>query len=986
MANLLQQYQEATLKAANSITPFNTGRTELNLTGFIDVTNQNDEPIFRRQKTSLKPTGAVTHLVVSNNQFILAMKNKTLFRIDLQHPERPDEVDVSEKTSGCKIYKIFLDPTGQHLLLSFSLREGEQTINAAYLPRSSKKHKFCNKMKNSQGIITAVGWNPLNTKDNTSGSILVGTNKGHIYETSLVSDDWNLPVFASNPEQYWKEVFDSGTATAITSLEFHRFPKSETKYYIFVTTSSRLFQFIGNVSTSTDLMLLNIFNNYTDTQCRFQEIPADLGYSQLDFYTNPTTGNPKNFAWMTGAGLLHGAIDCSGIVGPDSVIKDSTLMPYPLDSEDKSSKPLAIALIEFHVFILFSDRLKAVCMVNEKVVFEDTFADQNTRMLSLVKDPVKGKVWAFSDQAVFEYKVHNEAKNLWHFYLEKGEFELAKHYCKDNPINRDKVLSKQAEKLFNDQCYKESAALYGQTQLSFEEVTLKFLTMGETEGLKTYLLQRMAGLKPQDKAQLTMLVTWVTELYLNQLGKLRDMKQEATDESRVLRENLFKFLKDSKVTECVVNNKGTIYDLIASHGDQDSMIQFSYIMEDYDRVIQYHMHNGNYLEALKVLQEKGLVEMFYRYSPALMQAIPTETVNAWIRQDNKLNPNQLITSLLQCDQFKSRSEENEALRYLEFCVKKLRRPDRTIHNYLISLYVRLDPAKLMDYLKQQGQDENSVCYDLKYALRICSEFGLTQACVHIYATMGLYEEAVDLALKENIELAKENADRPEDDMELRKKLWLKIACHVVKEENDIKRVMEFLQECDLIKIEDVLPLFPDFVTIENFKDAICTSLEEYNQHIDMLQEEMNDATKSAEEIRAEIQMFRNRYAFISTEEKCATCSYPIMTQAFYVFPCHHMFHSECLLSEVIPNLTPAINRRVTEIQRQLATHATMRENTTAAADTVPLIALSSARDQLKLELDDLIAAECVYCGELMINSIDAPFVTTDECEELKSWE
>lgn len=38
-------------------------------------------------------------------------------------------------------------------------------------------------------------------------------------------------------------------------------------------------------------------------------------------------------------------------------------------------------------------------------------------------------------------------------------------------------------------------------------------------------------------------------------------------------------------------------------------------------------------------------------------------------------------------------------------------------------------------------------YKLDYALRICSHNGRTQSCVHIYSQMGLYEEAVDLALE-----------------------------------------------------------------------------------------------------------------------------------------------------------------------------------------------------------------------------------------------
>jgi hypothetical protein len=35
----------------------------------------------------------------------------------------------------------------------------------------------------------------------------------------------------------------------------------------------------------------------------------------------------------------------------------------------------------------------------------------------------------------------------------------------------------------------------------------------------------------------------------------------------------------------------------------------------------------------------------------------------------------------------------------------------------------------------------------------------------------------------------------------------------------------------LLKIEDVLPFFPDFVVIDNFRDAICDSLERYNKQV-----------------------------------------------------------------------------------------------------------------------------------------------------------
>jgi hypothetical protein len=45
------------------------------------------------------------------------------------------------------------------------------------------------------------------------------------------------------------------------------------------------------------------------------------------------------------------------------------------------------------------------------------------------------------------------------------------------------------------------------------------------------------------------------------------------------------------------------------------------------------------------------------------------------------------------------------------------------------------------------QEEDQICYDLKYALRLCAEHGHKRACVHVYSIMGLYDEAVELALQ-----------------------------------------------------------------------------------------------------------------------------------------------------------------------------------------------------------------------------------------------
>lgn len=80
--------------------------------------------------------------------------------------------------------------------------------------------------------------------------------------------------------------------------------------------------------------------------------------------------------------------------------------------------------------------------------------------------------------------------------------------------------------------------------------------------------------------------------------------------------------------------------------------------------------------------------------------------------------------------------------------------------------------------------------------------------------------------------------------------------------------MEVLDEAEgRIRIEDVLPLFPDFVTIDAFKGAICASLEDYKAQIDRLKAEMGDATRMADALRYALVITLLEMAVLG----CSTC-------------------------------------------------------------------------------------------------------------------
>lgn len=117
------------------------------------------------------------------------------------------------------------------------------------------------------------------------------------------------------------------------------------------------------------------------------------------------------------------------------------------------------------------------------------------------------------------------------------------------------------------------------------------------------------------------------------------------------------------------------------------------------------------------MKKHGKKEHFYQFTPALMQAIPRKMVAALISQGRNLSPAKLIPALVLYDQGESDPQASETVRYLEFCVQDLQCKDQAIHNYLLALYARLNPEKLMQYLAIQGKSVQNLqtMYKLQFS-------------------------------------------------------------------------------------------------------------------------------------------------------------------------------------------------------------------------------------------------------------------------------
>lgn len=94
----------------------------------------------------------------------------------------------------------------------------------------------------------------------------------------------------------------------ITGIQFHRVNNTN-KYFIFITTPTRLYQFIGDTLMKDDKpSLQTIFHPYlTIPETGYQEIPSNLKYSKLQFFFDKNEA-PKTFAWLTEPGIFYGQV------------------------------------------------------------------------------------------------------------------------------------------------------------------------------------------------------------------------------------------------------------------------------------------------------------------------------------------------------------------------------------------------------------------------------------------------------------------------------------------------------------------------------------------------------------------------------------------------------------------------------------------------------------------------------------------------------
>ncbi|KAM3719172.1 Vacuolar protein sorting-associated protein [Dirofilaria immitis] len=987
--------------------------------------------IFMKKIVDFRPKGQITHLCSSNGEMLLVIGARRLLHYPRQNTSCQVDVNLSLLMHD-RIAYVHLSPNGCHAIISTT---GNDNF---YL---NLRHDSAKQLKKLKGyVISSVGWNMEISTDSETSFIVLGTTKGSLFEISIISN---------GTVAYVRELISklSGIEDlSVTGIEMCQYKdeNQRSRCALFICLPGRLYCLSGQIIAKHDIAGIqpvvstiwsSAFAEYNPSilQPLFAG-KAPLCFHSMDdgqrnlpsaFVVYPKLNNelPTMFCWVGADGYTLGRIDLTVSEPYDMLVEDAHIQHQLIDG--RYNYPLDVALTEYNVLLLYSNHIEAISLLNQKLVFHDIIGADFGQVKGMCRDAVSEMIWVYTDVTVWKYRPNEEFRDIWQIYLERGEYGKARAITNklSNPAPHQLVVKKEAEKYIAEKNFTAAAEILTESTDPFEVILLKFLSAKEDRrnGLKRFLEFKLKSLSnTKDKIQRDVLVLWLLEVQLTELAELRrngkrrqlegtDLTREQTtieQQIKNMRQQIELFLTRSVVLAAVELNRDAVYHLITSHAEFDIQLYLAQKLKDYTMIVNVYLLQSDYRKVLEVIRRQHILEFYYKHSPLLIEEIPTELITAWIEEGETLVSDRLLPALYRCQDISKTKMVTAALKYLNFVINE-NWASRAMHNFMIALCAEFKSEELLNYFEKYGYDRNLVPYDVEYALRVCIEKqALKRCCVFMYCVNELYNEAVSLALTIDVELAKTcakqmvkpneneydflpyNTTKHKFSADMRRKVWLQIARHVIEKQEDIAACVSLLKESDnTIKIQDLLPFFPEFTTIEYFKGPLCECLKEHSGKIKQLQLEMKNAAEMAHRIRSSMEKAKNKYHIIRANDQCASCSELAMTQPFYTFTCRHFFHKDCLESEMKVHWTPQEQDKYNSlVEKERKLQKKLEKSISSNWAPKKINECQEELKQIRDEINDTVAGDCILCGSVMIDSIDKPFFEEDEYErEMATW-
>ncbi|CUS24068.1 LAQU0S13e02564g1_1 [Lachancea quebecensis] len=889
----------------------------------------------------------VCSLQVESNVMCFALKTGHMFLIDLETPSNVIKYRFTSLSSPQeKLLKVWMDPSATTLLLKTnfakyyvlaveSLGKGNELVTP--LKKLSKKNR---------DVIT-VTWQG-------KYEFVCGTAEGKVYIVNTQSENSATKAYSS--------------PNSIDGLEFVNSPGAE--QCAFLATGHTLRYWSNPKDPLTTLTELPP----SETE-QFEEI-EQASSRKLAFFND-------TFAWTIDSGTIFGTVKRS-----DNVLKSATvLLNVELPASHHRVKD--VALSKYHLLLLRGSEILVINKLNNEVVTQKTTWNQgNEKILELVVDYSQSPptFWCYSTSNIYEIVLEEESKGIWRLLNKFGKYDEALKLPDLAPAEKDFILEQKGDYLFSKKDFVEAARCYGMSDsATTAEVALKLMKCSDFIALQTFLTAKLstARQKKGSIVQITLLSDWIVWNFMQMLNEVDESISSEQDDHtletwRSKKEHIGKELMAFFKKNLEILDRDTVYQIMSRQNRKLEVLSFARLINDYKFVLSYWIRSKNWYEALKVLALTQDLECVYKYATILLINSPDSTVNTWM-QIRDVNPCELISPLLtyfanfqktHSSLDSSRPVPNYALKYLKWCIQELDAVKLTpiVYNTTIFMMIAGFDAKGRESEIIEFIEEHSGYFDSDFVLRLSIKFKRFKTCIYVYSWLRLYEEAVTLAIKmdllDDAKLVASSSDL-DGNSKVRRKLWLMIAQRIIKQQNDTKQaIKEILQDSNgILGIKDLLPLFEEFTTIANVKDELIKGLERHNSTMAHVSHEIENSIKIKKEIVEDIETLKARFQLVEPGASCDCCGRVLQTRKFYVFPCGHSFHTDCLVREILKSTDHALRSKIESIQR----------SATKGMTSVNL-----------KELDRLLSTKCCLCSDIKINSIDEP-LEFDESER-QAWE
>ena len=544
---------------------------------------------------------------------------------------------------------------------------------------------------------------------------------------------------------------------------------------------------------------------------------------------------------------------------------------------------LQIALTPHHLIGIEGNSLKIYNKLNKQL--QELSLSEN-KIRGIAVDNLFNTYWVYTKNSIYEFVIENESILVWYDYYKMGKYSEALKYLDEddeaNFLKRDLVLIKQGYDylqrggfgILSDDLSLQIQGIQILAKLTepFEKVCLMLLNHKQSDALLIEYL--LAKLNKKNKVRMIVLSAWIIELMVR------------NDDSRV-----YEFIK----TNYKLLDRPTMYQILNS----EKLIFYAELIEDYNFILKYYIDKKNWTLAVKTLIKlytKGDIELVYENATILLMNYPKVT-ETWLKLD--LEYEKLLPALLK--------HQEQAIHFLQQVIMdKHYKKNKQLNNAYLCLLIT-KPGTDKQIIKFINFTSN---FDTNFILRLCISHEKFHPAVLIYIEIGLFDQALELALKHDLTslaefiLNKYDEDKQVEGIKLedanynvKRKLWLKFAKYLIDKLDDLNETLHHIINVSMLDLKDLLPLFPETILINNFKDEIVESLNEYNKRIVHLSLDMNNSSEHLREMKKKViyNKKKTNVAIIEPGEPCRKCGKLLVQENFVYFPnCHHAFHKECM--------------------------------------------------------------------------------------------